>query len=183
MKPPSASGSSSAYGCCHSRAKAITTTGKMSIARWSTKWPMLMKGTRKPRLVMAASYLRGLRPSRDRRTIPVENGTEADSRGCLPGGAAPRGRDGARLAAGVRDPLAQPSALPAHLRGARRDDGRHAGGHLDGAAATRGLDAAEDGAPGEDFRRSPHAHALHRARGGEAHAARLRGIRSDAVAS
>ena len=46
-----------------------------------------------------------------------------------------------------RDRLAQPPALPARLCGARRDDGRHARGDLGGAAAARGLDAAEDRAP------------------------------------
>src|SRR5688572_19864630 len=135
-----------------------------------------MKGTSAPRF-MPASYLRGLRPSRDRRTIPVENGTEADPRRCLSGGAPPRGSDGAGPAACLRDPLAQPSALPAHLRGARRDDRRHAGGHLDGAAAARGVDASQDEPSDTHLGRSPHAHPVHRAGGGQAHAARLRSVR------
>src|SRR6185503_5267506 len=137
---------------------------------------------------MAASYPLRLRPSFDCRTIPVANGTaplflQANARGCVSGSAAPGRRDGARPAAGVRDSLAQPPAFPAHLRDAWRDDGRHARGYLDGAAAARGLDAAEDRAPRPDLGRSAHAHALYRARGGPAHAARLRGVRGHAAAA
>ena len=39
MKPPRASGVSSAYDCCYATAMASTAVGKISIARWSTKWP------------------------------------------------------------------------------------------------------------------------------------------------
>src|SRR5882672_3573212 len=104
---------------------------------------------------MAPSYLRGLRPSRDRRTIPVANGTthpapEADAWRRLSGSPEACRRDGARSPVGLRDSLAPPPALPAHLRHARRDDRGHTGRNVDGAAATRSVDAAEDRASRTD---------------------------------
>src|SRR5438093_31335 len=56
MKPPSARGSSSEYGRCHSRASASTTVGKTSITRWSSRCPALMNGTSQRRALTGEAY-------------------------------------------------------------------------------------------------------------------------------
>src|SRR5207247_320872 len=85
----------------------------------------------------------------------------------LSGSTAPGRGNGPGSAARLRDSLAPAPALPADLRCARRDDGRHARRDLAGAAAAGGMDAAQNRAPRENLGRSAHAHPLHRARGGE----------------
>mgnify|MGYP003694371781 CR=1 FL=1 len=100
--------------------------------------------------------VRLLRPSRDHRTIhcrewdkPMHKGGRANDFMGVPRPVVALARD---LPPVARDRLAQPSALPAGLRRARRDDGRHARRAPGSCRRSARVDAAGDRAPADGER-------------------------------